>query len=129
MNFSEPGQQAGGCGATWAGWVALQEGDFREQLLSSWEGLMMSKPRDTIKPGLVYPRRRQVHSLIKPLTFNEIQNCVCFTIMMCIRLIICMVACSTENMKIAMEVFNLHVSPAFSDMLCFPCVCFPHGSF
>lgn len=54
MNFSESGQEAGGCGAPWAGWVTLQEGDFREQLLSSWDGLMMSKLGDTIKtwPGL-----------------------------------------------------------------------------
>lgn len=53
MTFSESGQEAGGCGATWAGWVTLQEGDFREQLLSPWDGLMMSKPGDTIKtwPG------------------------------------------------------------------------------
>lgn len=54
MTFSESGQEAGGCGATWAGWVTLQEGDLREQLLFPWDGLMMSKPGDTIKtwPGL-----------------------------------------------------------------------------
>lgn len=77
----------------------------------------------------IHRRREICSSLIKPLTFNEIQNCVCFTIMMRIRLIICTVACWTENMEIGTEVSMLWASPAFSDMFCFLWASFPHRSF